>query len=102
VWSPHHKGLDDKIEKVQRRFTKRIHGLSNLSYEDRLSTLELDSLRVRRIKQDLNMCYKIVHGLIAIDCSDFFSFVNCDRTRGHNLKIFIQNCRLDARKFSFR
>jgi len=24
VWSPHHIGLVDKIEKVQRRFTKRI------------------------------------------------------------------------------
>jgi hypothetical protein len=52
VWSPHHKKLADKIEKVQRRFTKRIHGLSNLS-------LKLDSLHVRRIKQDLTMCYKI-------------------------------------------
>jgi len=101
VWSPHHKGLADKIEKVQRRFTKRIYGLSNLSYEDRLLSLKLESLHVRRIKQDLTMCYKIVNGLIAIDCSDFFSFTNCDRTRGHNFKIYIQNCRLDARKFSF-
>ena len=60
VWSPHHKGLADKIEKIQCRFTKRIYGLSNLSYEDRLSSLKLDSLHVKRIKQDLTMCYKIV------------------------------------------
>ena len=33
--------------------------------------------------------------------SDFFSFANCDRTRGHNLKMYIQNSRLDVRKFSF-
>jgi len=32
VWSPHHIGLVDKIEKDQRRFTKRIFCLSNLSY----------------------------------------------------------------------
>ena len=43
VWSPHHKGLADKIEKVQRRFTKRIYGLSTLSYEDCLLSLKLDS-----------------------------------------------------------
>ena len=35
------------------------------------------------------MCYKIVHGLVSFDCSDFFSFANFDRTRGH------------VRKFSF-
>jgi len=34
VWSPHNIGLVDKIEKVQRRFTKRIFCLSNLSYKD--------------------------------------------------------------------
>ena len=32
----HHKGLADKIEKCQRRFTNRIYCLSNLFYEDRL------------------------------------------------------------------
>ena len=65
------EGLPDKIEKVQRHFTKRIYGLSTLSYEDRLLSLKLDSLHVRRIKQDLVMCYKIVYGLVSIDCSDF-------------------------------
>jgi len=100
VWSPHHIGLN-KIEKVQRRFTNRIFCLSNLSYRYRLLSLELDSLHVRRIKQDLIMCYKIINGLVAIDCSEFFSFIDCDWTRGHNLKLYIQICRLDVRKFSF-
>lgn len=31
----------------------------------------------------------------------FFSFTGCDRTRGHNLRLYIQNCLLDVRKFSF-
>ena len=57
VWSPHHIGLNDKLENVQRRFTKRISSLSHLSYEDRLVYLELDSLRVRRVKHDMIMCY---------------------------------------------
>jgi len=101
VWSPHHIGLIDKLEKVQRRFTKKMLGLSDLSYKDRLALLKLDSLHIRRIKQDLIMCFKIIHGLVAIDCSDFFTMVNCDRTRGHNFKLYINNCRLDVRKFSF-
>jgi len=57
VWSPHHRGLNNKLENVQRRFTKRINGLSCLTYEDRLVHLKLDSLHVRRIKQDMIMCY---------------------------------------------
>jgi len=32
------------IEKVQRRFTKRLEGLSELSYNDRLKSLNLERL----------------------------------------------------------
>jgi len=101
VWSPHHINLINKIEKVQRRFTKKLYCMSNLSYKDRLVSLKLDSLYTRRVKQDLVMCYKIINGLICLDFSDFFSYVVSDRTRGHNYKLAIQNCRIDARKFCF-
>jgi len=47
------------------------------------------------------MCYKIIISLVAIDCSELFSFTECDRTRGHYLKLHKQICRLDVRKFSF-
>jgi len=100
VWSPHHTGLVDITDEVQHRLTKRIFCLSNLSYRDRLLPLKLDSLHVRRVKQNLTMCYKIINGLVAIDCSEFF-FIDCDQTRGHNLKLYIQICRLDIHKFRF-
>ena len=61
----------------------------------------MDSLFTRRVKQDLIMCYKITNGLICPDFSDFFFRSASDRTRGHNLKLGIQNCRLDVRKFCF-
>jgi len=61
--------------------------LSNLSYKDRLLSLKLDSLHLRRINVDLIMRYKIFNGLVAIDCSDFFYFPDYDRTRGHNFYI---------------
>ena len=38
------------LEQVQRRFTKRLHGLRDLSYEKRLSLLNLQSLEVRRLR----------------------------------------------------
>jgi len=82
VWSPHLIGLFDKIVKVQRHFTQRILCLSNLSYRDRLLPLKLDSLHVRRIKQNLIMCYEIINGLVAIDCLEFFSFTDWIRNMG--------------------
>ena len=58
--------LNDKLDNVKCRFTTRINGLSCLSYEDRLVYLKLDLLRVRRIKQDMVMRYKIINGWVAI------------------------------------
>jgi len=55
VWSPHHIGLNDKLENFKRRFTKQINDLSRLSYEERLVHLKLDSSCVRRIKQYMIM-----------------------------------------------
>ena len=43
----------NKLESVQRRFTGRLQGLRNFSYETRLTHLGLDSLRCRRTKTDL-------------------------------------------------
>jgi len=55
----------NKIEKVQRYFTKRVAGLWNISYDDRLRTLSLQSLEHRRVLTML-FCYKIKSGLIDI------------------------------------
>jgi len=63
-----------KIEKVQRRFTKRLRGLKHLSYSDRLNELGLPSLELRRLHLDLVYCYKIVFGLIKLNFSDYFDF----------------------------
>ena len=35
------------------------------------------------------MCYKIIHGLICLDYSAYFTTAAYDRTRGHNYKLFI-------------
>jgi len=41
VWSPTAIGLINKIELVQRWFTKRIKSVSNLSYDERLLNLRV-------------------------------------------------------------
>ena len=45
------------------------------------------SLESRRIRADLIMCYKMLHGLVDIDCSMFFKLADSSVTRGHQFKL---------------
>ena len=104
VWSPHQVGRINQIEAVQRKFTKRLPGLAMLSYGERLSYLGLESLEMRRLKQDLIYCYKVVFSHVNA-CDELFtlsSSVNTSiSTRGHIYKLFPHCSRIDARKFFF-
>ena len=42
------------------------------SYEDRLETLGLQSLELRRLHFDLTMLYKIAHNLVDLSFEHFF------------------------------
>ena len=72
------------MEKVQSRFRKRLSGLSDYSYDERLKWLNLDSLQCRRTRFDIVMCYKIVFGLVSIDRDEFFQ-PRLSTTRGHSI-----------------
>ena len=63
VWAPHFKKDIVTIESIQRNFTKKIKGMRNKSYEERLAKLKLPSLSYRRLRGDLIEVYKIVHSL---------------------------------------
>ena len=58
VWSPHLKKDITIIENVQRRGTKLINGFKNLTYSERLTRLELPTLRFRRLRGDMIECFK--------------------------------------------
>ena len=66
VWSHHLIKDIERLERVQRRFTKRLRGLSTLTYKDRLQVLGLQSLESRRLQFDLIYAYKILTGMIDI------------------------------------
>ena len=54
VWYPKRKTDVDKLERVQKRATKLIPGLSNKSYIKRLKVLNLPTLKYRR-HQSINI-----------------------------------------------
>ena len=87
IWSPYFKKDIYKIEAVQRSFTKAIGNLRHLSYKDRLINLEIDSLQCRRLKSDLVMCYKMLNGLVDMNCSCFLVRATYSSTRGNSFKL---------------
>ena len=101
VWSPYLIKDIKTLKRVQRRFTRFLPCLRDLSYEDRLCHLGIESLYARRLRFDLLMVYKILHGIVNVDPSLFFKRSTDSRTRGHNYKISMFYSRLDTRKHFF-
>ena len=100
VWNPGYLTDIDLIEKVQRKFTKRIPGLTNLSYSDRLHHLKLDSLELRRLRLDLCMVYKFLHGSVDCDYKQFFT-LKSSITRGHRLTLNTKRFNTNLARHSF-
>ena len=101
IWNPHYVRDIRAIESVQRRFSKKLWGTRNLTYEQRLERLGLDRLDVRRIRADLMLTYKILFGHLRVDSSQFFIASDDKRTRGHNYKLRVPIAKTDARKHFF-
>jgi len=59
-----------------------------LSYCDRLTKLELNTLELRRLHNDLVMFYTILSGLIDVNFTDFFRFSPSGVIRGHQFIMY--------------
>ena len=88
IWGPHYQADIVKIERVQRRATKRISGLKDMCYEERLEALKLPSLKYRRRRANMIVMYKIINGIVRIDSKQLLAQRTNTRTRGHDCKIF--------------
>ena len=75
--------------------------LRDLSYEERLKECGLTTLETRRLRGDQIEVFKILNGYENIDRNMFFSLKKDSRTRGHEVKLVKDQCRLDTRKHSF-
>ena len=87
LWSPYQNYLIDKIERVQRYFSRRVLFRTKLPYLTRLEVLKIETLEMRRIKFDLKLSYKIINGLCDLNFDEFFTFASSSVTRGHNYKL---------------
>ena len=102
VWSPIKKKYIDQIESVQRRATKLISSLRNLSYPERLKQLSLPSLTYRRARGDMIEVFKIISNIYDARVCNFFTLRENTRTRGSKTrKILHCHCSTSVRHHFF-
>ena len=104
IWQPFLKRQSKLIEGVQRRATKLIPEIRNLTYEERLKYLKLPTLKYRRLRGDMILTFNLFNNgdeevmgkLLKVHrgTHDF-------QTRGHNRKLRKEHFRIDIRKYSF-
>ena len=104
VWNPHLKRHIVAIENVQRRASKLIPGLRDLTYMERLRVLKLPTLAYRRYRGDMIEMFKITHGMYDKDVVEGFLDVQESRARGHPFNVYKRGLSkgLEVRKHSFR
>ncbi|KAL1446568.1 hypothetical protein WDU94_003689, partial [Cyamophila willieti] len=87
VWNPQYHKNSTKLEKVQGSATKISKQMKNLSYEERLKSLNLTSHEDRRIRGDLIEMYKLATNYYTcFDENELIEFDTSSR-RGHSMKI---------------
>ena len=78
------------LEGVQRRATKIIPSLRNLSYEERLKRLGMFSLRRRRLRGDIIEVFKMIRCIDKVNLGKLFCIDEDGKTRKHNLCLKIR------------
>ena len=103
VWSPNKQKDIDLLEGVQRRATKAVPGLRNMTYDERLKKLGLLRLEDRRIRGDMIETYKIITGKEDVNSGLFFDMapVRGDPESTRNLKIYKKSFNTNKRKYTF-
>lgn len=78
VWNPHYVVHSQRIESIQRAFTKHLaYTFGKISprcpYKQRVRCYNMDSLRDRRLTQDLIFLYKLVNN--RLDCDKLVELI---------------------------
>ena len=117
IWSPYLIRQSKLIENVQRRATKLIPNIKHLKYEERLSYLNLPTLKYRRLRGDMILTFNIFQNGDKDVIKYVLNFGSGEededkevnvidsacamKTRGHNKKLSKEPAKLNKRYHSF-
>ena len=101
VWHPSLQKHIDMVENVQRRATKLVPGLRDMSYEERLRTLDLPSLAYRRLRGDMVEVFKIMNKKYNSQLAQEIFTVNRRGTRHNDQNVQVKFAHLNIRKNAF-
>ena len=86
VWFPYTKKDIGLIENVQRRATKEVPSLKQLSYTDQLKKLKMPLLKNHRLRGDMIETFKIINGIYDKEVTErFFEMSRTDQTSCNNV-----------------
>ena len=105
VYHPFKMKHIEQLESVQRRATKQLPNMQNLTYPERLQALKLPTLSYRRIRGDMIEMYKIMSGLYDNQAVDFIQkwsdTAQRSSVRTHDRKIFPIRAKTAIRRNAF-
>jgi hypothetical protein len=101
VWHPNLQKHIDMVENVQRRATKLVPGLRDMSYEERLKKLDLPSLAYRRLRGDMVEAFKIVNNKYNSQLAQEILTINTRGTRSNDRNVQVKFAHSNIRKKTF-
>ena len=105
VWSPSNAKLQILLERVQRQATRWIlrTKVGELSYEDRLKSLNLLPLTYDGEIRDLVLVYKCIFGHTDLNINQLLTFVEHNRSRAQNPTLMLKHscCKTSTFQASF-
>ena len=101
LWNLHYLCDLRLMERLQKRWTKEVNGLANLSYDERLKVLNMYSFQGRLLRYDLIYVWKIFHNQCEVSPRDLFTLDRDSLTRGHVFKIHVPLAKLELRRRFF-
>ena len=82
--------LTTKLERVQRRFTRRLFHYPLPHCEDRLRKTGLVTPQNTRLATDLIFAFKCIHGLVDVDHHHLGLELSSNATKSHGLNLIVQ------------
>ena len=92
------------LKLVQRRFTRRIDGLREVPYENRLFRLELPTLSMKTLYLNLKYIHKLLRNQLNVSPHDLDVDYLVSHTRGNGISLAVNHPRsaVTAKNFAVR